>query len=105
MRAISGNTYQTADEAFAGGKARAEAGLDASGSPILLMDELCNTDIDTAFSMGWNSVAVSETNSKRLTAMSRDPIGAEQTVEALQKMFAKSAIIAAGEDPLKLNFK
>lgn len=105
MQSITGTTYQTTDEAYAGGKSRAEAALDASGAPILVTDELRDTDIDTAFAMGWNSVAMSEANSKRLSAMSRDPMGAEQTVEALQKMFARSATIAEGENPLKLNFK
>lgn len=105
MQAITGATYQTTEEAYSGGKVRAEAAFDASGSPILLMDELCDSDIDRAFAIGWNSVAMCEANFKRLTALSRDPIGTEQSVEALQKLFAECATHALSEDPLKLNIK
>jgi hypothetical protein len=57
------------EEACVAGAKAARDTLAASKHPIFLMDEMCDTETDAAFAMGWNSIWACAENKARFEAM------------------------------------
>ncbi|BBN90571.1 MULTISPECIES: hypothetical protein [Rhodocyclales] len=53
------------EEAFEAGKNVALNALENSPHPLAVMDELCNSEAETAYAMGWNSIWASPANKAR----------------------------------------
>lgn len=64
-RRIAISIFQTSDEAYAVGAESAREALAKSNKPILMMDESCDSEVDTSYAFGWNSVCVGEENNLR----------------------------------------
>ncbi len=56
------------EEAFDAGKNAALNALETSPHPLAAMDELCNSEAETAYAMGWNSIWASSANKMRSSA-------------------------------------
>lgn len=65
MQTATGDIVQVFEDARANGIQAAKAALESSLKPILLMDELCNSENDAWFAMGWNSICTNEENKSR----------------------------------------
>lgn len=59
----------TPEQAVEKGKKAALDSLANLATPILFMDEWCDTETDTAYAMGWNSICVGEENKARFAAL------------------------------------
>ncbi len=69
MRGFNMAPGLTPEQAVEKGKKAALGSLVNSATPILFMDEWCDTETDTAYAKGWNSICVGDENKARWVAL------------------------------------
>jgi hypothetical protein len=94
MQTTTGDIYQTFKSASEAGIAGAKAALENSEKPILRMDELCDSETNAAYAIGWNSICFTAENSRRFV---RDVIiWFEDCTKHQDRVFNETGIASRG---------